>query len=127
MILDRAARAGKPAITRRTPSPNPEPAHAPQDHRRVPGNAMQIVLIVANDCPPCERAREVWERACQAVGMPLAVHDAESPDGLRLIAGRTLTTVPALLVDGRITAVGLQTPEQAREILSRHVTDKGGS
>jgi len=87
---------------------------------------MEFVLVVADDCPSCDKARAIWESECGARGHRLAVVRADSQQGARLLAGQTLTTVPAVLVNSRIVAVGLQTPVQVRDLLDSHAA-QGGS
>ena len=81
---------------------------------------MDVVLVVADDCPSCEKARSTWESECRVRGLGLAVVASDSPQGLRLLAGRTLTAVPAVLIDSRIVAVGLQSPAEVRALLDRY-------
>lgn len=81
---------------------------------------MEVVLVVADDCPSCDKAKATWEDECRSRGLGLNVVHADSPQGVSLLAGRTLTAVPAVLVDSRIIAVGLQTPEEVRGLLDRH-------
>jgi hypothetical protein len=83
---------------------------------------MEFVLVVADDCPSCDKARAIWESECGARGHRLAVTRADSQQGTRLLAGQALTAVPAVLVNSRIIAVGLQTPGQVRDLLDRHAT-----
>lgn len=80
---------------------------------------MRIELLIANDCLPCQKAEEVWRGLSEERGLTLSVVDVHGSKGKRLSDYLSLTTVPALMIDGSLVAVGVQDRDQASELLSR--------
>lgn len=78
---------------------------------------MQVELLVTDDCPACEKAAAVWRAACTAAGAELAVRNLGEPETLQLARRWRLGTVPAVIIDGELMAVGVQDDAQARSLL----------
>jgi len=78
---------------------------------------MKIELIVSGVCPFCLEAEKVWRAAAADHGFDFAVLDIAQPEGAALAQRLNLQTVPALLIDGVLRAVGVQSPEEALTLL----------
>lgn len=78
---------------------------------------MKIELIVSGVCPFCLEAEKVWRVAAADHGFEFAVLDIAQPEGAALAHRLKLQAVPALLIDGTLRAVGVQSPEDAITLL----------
>ncbi len=78
---------------------------------------MKIQLLVATWSPSCRRAQQVWRQLAQDHGLELSVVDVDEPAGQSLMQRLQLNTIPALLIDERLVAVGVQSQEEAEKIV----------
>lgn len=79
---------------------------------------MEIWLLVRSDCPSCRDARTVWQAATAERGLSFHCLDAEAdPEGRQLAERHSLKTFPAVVIDGQLKAVGVQSRAQARALL----------
>ena len=78
---------------------------------------MKIELLVSGVCPFCLEAEKVWRAAAADHGCEFAVVDISQPEGAALAQRLKLQTVPALLIDGTLRAVGVQSPAEALTLL----------
>ena len=78
---------------------------------------MKIELLVSDVCPFCLEAEMVWRAAAAGHGCEFSVVDVSQPEGAALAKRLKLQTVPALLIDGALRAVGVQSPEEALTLL----------
>jgi hypothetical protein len=78
---------------------------------------MKIELIVSGVCPFCLEAEKVWREVAANCGCEFYVVDIAEPEGAALAQRLNLKTVPALLIDGALRAVGVQSPEEALLLL----------
>ncbi|BAN34049.1 hypothetical protein SCD_n00200 [Sulfuricella denitrificans skB26] len=78
---------------------------------------MKIELIVSGSCPFCLEAEKVWRAAAADHGFEFSVVDIIQPEGAALTQRLNLQTVPALLIGGKLRAVGVQSPEEALTLL----------
>lgn len=51
--------------------------------------------------------------------LDFSVVNLAQPEGRRLVDSLRLRTVPALVIDGRLMAIGVQTPFEARALVAR--------
>ncbi|MCC6608177.1 MAG: thioredoxin family protein [Burkholderiales bacterium] len=79
---------------------------------------MKVELVVSEWCPTCPAAEQVWREVAEERAFEFAVVDAAQPEGRALIARLHLRSVPSLVVDGVLQAVGVQTPEEARRLVA---------
>lgn len=92
-------------------------------HKRFCGaqrRTVKIQLLITKGSEPCSRAEAVWRSACAERGVELLVVDVQGPEGAALCEGLSLSALPALMLDGRLMAVGVQSPEEARALLDGH-------
>lgn len=81
---------------------------------------MQVQLVVSVDCPPCRIAEAVWGRTCADQGIACERVDLGSRDGRQLCEALELRTVPAVVINGKLVAVGVQTVEEVLALLREH-------
>ncbi|HUW99053.1 MAG TPA: thioredoxin family protein [Acidiferrobacter sp.] len=78
---------------------------------------MEVRLLVSKWCPVCPQAETVWSEVAKRHPMDYQVLDIADPAGRALVAGLRIRTVPALVVDGKLTAVGVQSLGDAIKIV----------
>jgi glutaredoxin len=78
---------------------------------------MKIELVVSGVCPFCLEAEKVWREVAADRGCEFYVVDIAQPEGAALAQRLNLKTVPALLIDGTLRAVGVQSRGEALTLL----------
>lgn len=78
---------------------------------------MKVQLLVADWSPACSRAQQVWQTVAQERQVELSVVDVDQPEGQTLMEHLQLKTIPAVLIDGQLVAIGVQSREAARAII----------
>jgi hypothetical protein len=78
---------------------------------------MRVELLVTRDSASCRKAELLWRSICEKNNLTLRVLEDDSPEGQDVLARLGLHALPAVRLDGRLVAVGVQTPEQALELL----------
>lgn len=79
---------------------------------------MKIELLITGDCVPCRKAEELWRQVCAEQDLTLSVLDVRDQEGKKLFFHLRLHTLPALVIEDKLVAVGVQDPEQAEELLA---------
>lgn len=79
---------------------------------------MKVELLVSEWCPTCPAAEQVWREVLAEREFDFAVLDAAQPEGRALVARLHLRSVPSVVVDGVLRAVGVQTPDEARALVA---------
>ncbi len=79
---------------------------------------MEVRLLVSKWCPVCPQAEAVWAEVARRRALDYAVLDIADPAGRALVAGLRIRTVPAIVVDGKLTAVGVQSLGDALKMVS---------
>ncbi|MHB1883080.1 MAG: thioredoxin family protein [Acidithiobacillus sp.] len=69
---------------------------------------MKVQLLVSKCCPTCLQAERIWAEAAQKVPMGLEVLDVAERDGREVVSRLRIKTVPAVVVEGALKAVGVQ-------------------
>lgn len=80
---------------------------------------MEIELLIAEGCPFCREAEQVWRAVAAERGAELHLLDVSHADGQALTQRLSLHTVPAVLIDGILQGVGVQTLADARQLLNQ--------
>jgi glutaredoxin len=70
---------------------------------------MKLQLPVSKWCPTCPTAAKVWSEAAAREGLTLEMLDVANADGRRIADDLGVCTVPAVVIDGRLRAVGVCT------------------
>lgn len=79
---------------------------------------MKLQLFVSESFAPCREAERVWRGIAAECGIELAVVDINGQAGRALAARLQVNVVPAVAADGRLLAIGVQTPAEARLVLA---------
>jgi len=79
---------------------------------------MLIELLVLKECSACRQAEAVWRAVTEERGLELRVLDIDQPEGQAQARRLRLKTVPALVIDGELRAVGVQSPAEAAALLA---------
>ena len=80
---------------------------------------MKVQLLVSDACDPCDQAENVWRRVAAELELDFSVVNLDRPEGRQLAERLQLQTIPALVVDGVLVAIGVQSVEEARALVSR--------
>ncbi|MDA8361628.1 MAG: thioredoxin family protein [Gammaproteobacteria bacterium] len=75
--------------------------------------AMEVRLLVSQWCPVCPQAEAVWAEVARRHSLDYRVLDIAKPEGRTLVADLRIRTVPAVVVDGQLKAVGVQSVNDA--------------
>jgi hypothetical protein len=78
---------------------------------------MRVELLVTRDSSSCRKAEILWRSICENKNLTLRVLEDDSPEGQRVLTRLALRALPAVLLDGRLVAVGVQTRDQALELM----------
>ncbi len=79
---------------------------------------MKVQLLVSDWCASCHQAEKVWREVAEERDFDFAVVDIGQPEGRDLVSQLRLKTIPALVVDARLVALGVQSRQQALEIVA---------
>jgi len=80
---------------------------------------MKVQLLVSDACDPCDQAEIVWRGVAAELELDFSVVNLDRPEGRQLAERLQLQTIPALVVDGVLVAIGVQSVEEARALVSR--------
>jgi thioredoxin-like negative regulator of GroEL len=80
---------------------------------------VKVQLLVSASCAPCDQAEKVWREVAAECALDFSVVDLGGPEGQALAERLRLRTIPALVIDGRLIAIGVQSPEEARALVRR--------
>lgn len=78
---------------------------------------MEVRLLVSQWCPVCPQAEAVWSEVTKQHPVDYQVLDIAKPEGRTLVANLRIRTVPAVVVDGQLKAVGVQSVPEALALL----------
>ena len=79
---------------------------------------MKVQLLVSESCVPCHQAEKVWRQVAAERGLDFSVVSLDQPEGRSLATRLQLKTIPALLVDEVLVAIGVQSLDEARALIS---------
>jgi glutaredoxin len=77
-----------------------------------------VELLVSDWCPTCPQAEQVWRAAAAERDFELAVVDLAQPEGRELAQRLRIRTIPALVIDGELKAVGVQSLPDAHRMVA---------
>lgn len=80
---------------------------------------MKIELLVSEWCPSCHQAEKIWREVSQERDFEFAVLDMGQPEGKALVSALRLKTIPALVVDGELKGIGVQSLAEARALVAQ--------
>ena len=67
----------------------------------------EVQLLVSEWCPSCHQAEMVWQQLAGERTIRFRVVDMAQPEGRELVQRLRIRSVPAVVVDGELAAVGL--------------------
>ncbi len=79
---------------------------------------MEIELFVSHSFKPCRDAERIYGEVAGEQGVELAIVDVNSQDGGARAQRLGIKMVPAPAINGRRLAIGVQTPEEVRDLLA---------
>lgn len=79
---------------------------------------MKVELLVSEWCASCHQAEKIWREVAEARDFEFAVVDMGQPEGKALVSRLRLKTIPALVVDGELKAIGVQSRAEALALVS---------
>ncbi len=80
---------------------------------------MKVQLLVSDSSAPCDQAVRIWRGVADERALDFSVLNLAEPEGRDLAERLQLRTIPALVVDGALTAIGVQSPDEARALVAR--------
>lgn len=78
---------------------------------------MKVELLVSDSCVPCQQAEKVWRAVAAERGIELIVVKLADPDGQALTERLRLKTIPAVVVDGVLRGIGVQSRADALALI----------
>ena len=92
------------------------------DLRQIPTEAdreMKVQLLVSEACSPCDQAQAIWRAVADELALDFSVVNLAGPEGRDLADRLRIRTIPALVIDGVLMAIGVQSPDEARALVAR--------
>ena len=77
---------------------------------------MRVELLVSEWCVTCPAAEAVWRTVAAEKDIDYAVLDLAQPEGKRLARELRIRSIPALVIDGELKAVGVLPLTEARNM-----------
>lgn len=91
--------------------------------RRLPNRrnskGMKVQLLVSESCVPCEQAEKIWRQVAKESALGFSVVNLTDTEGQKLADKLDLKTIPAVIIDGVLMAIGVQSLDEARALISR--------
>ncbi len=78
---------------------------------------MELLLLVSPAFAPCRDAERVWQTVATETGGTLRIMDINSAEGQKTAERLHVAVVPAVVLDGRLLAIGVQSAEEARKLI----------
>ncbi len=78
---------------------------------------MKIELLVSDWCQSCHQAEKIWREVVEEKDVEFAVLDMSQPEGKTLVSQLRLKTIPALVIDGELKGIGVQSLAEARSLV----------
>ncbi len=79
---------------------------------------MKVELLVSEWCPTCPQAERVWSAVAAEREIEFAVIDLAQQEGRELAHRLRVRTIPAIVIDGELKAVGVQTMAEALQMVA---------
>ena len=77
----------------------------------------KVVLVVADSCPYCPKAKEIWESLKRRYNFEFKIVDAVSEEGRELVRKYNIMAVPTTLIDDKIVFIGVPDMNKAVEFI----------
>lgn len=79
---------------------------------------MKVELLVSEWCASCHQAEKIWRQVANERSFDFAVLDMGQPEGKALVSRLRLKTIPAVIVDGELKGIGVQSLAAARDLVA---------
>lgn len=80
---------------------------------------MKVQLLVSEWCQPCDRAEAVWRQVAEERDIEFEVLDMAQIEGRELARRLGIRTIPSVVIDGALKAVGVQTKSEALDFVGQ--------
>ena len=77
-----------------------------------------VTLLVSSSCQACPSAKSLWKQMRVKHSFSYREIDISSADGQELADRHSVRAVPATIINGRLTFVGVPTRESAEKALA---------
>lgn len=79
---------------------------------------LKVQLLVSEWCEPCGRAEEIWQTVARERDIKFEVLDMAQPEGREVARRLGIRTIPSVVIDDELKAVGVITRTRALEFVS---------
>lgn len=79
---------------------------------------MKVQLLVSEWCEPCGPAEEIWREVAETRDIEFEVLDMAQPEARELARRLGIRTIPSVVIDDALKAVGVQTKGAALEFVA---------
>lgn len=76
---------------------------------------MKVELLVSEWCASCHQSEKIWREVAEEKDIEFSVLDMGQPEGRALVSRLRLKTIPAVVIDGELKGLGVQTFAEARD------------
>ncbi|MHB1176354.1 MAG: thioredoxin family protein [Sulfuriferula sp.] len=76
---------------------------------------MKVELLVSEWCASCHQSEKIWREVAEEKDIEFSVLDMGQPEGRALVSRLRLKTIPAVVIDGELKGIGVQTFAEARD------------
>jgi hypothetical protein len=77
-----------------------------------------VQLLVSEWCTPCRAAEAIWQQVADRRDIAFEVLDMAQPEARAVAQRHSLKSVPAVIVDDKLMAVGVQTLDKALDLIA---------
>lgn len=74
---------------------------------------MRVELLITDGCEPCQQAESLWREMAAERGFEFVVVKLAEPYGREMTRRLHLKTIPAVVVDGVLRGIGVQSRAEA--------------
>jgi glutaredoxin len=85
-----------------------------------------ITLLISPSCGACPSAKSLWKQLRVKYSFSYREVDITTPDGQELANRHAVRAVPATIIDGRLTFVGVPSRESAEKALQLKMRPREG-
>lgn len=75
---------------------------------------MKVELLVSEWCASCHQSEKIWREVAEEKDIEFSVLDMGQPERRALVSRLRLKTIPAVVIDGELKGLGVQTFAEAR-------------
>ncbi|RMH37785.1 MAG: thioredoxin family protein [Nitrospirae bacterium] len=77
-----------------------------------------VTLLVSSSCPACPSAKSLWKQLRTKYSFSYREIDISTPAGQELAERHAVRAVPATIINGRLTFVGVPSRQSAEKALT---------